>query len=450
MAALKLAESGAEVTVIEKDEPGGVCVNRGCIPTKALMTGTGLLNRLKRAGEFGIDVLGEVTADPEKMAAQKDRVVATQSKGVENSLAGESVRFLRGQASLEGRGRLLVREENGKESPVEWDRLILAPGSIPAALPGLPFDGHRILSSDDILKFKSLPARLLIVGGGVIGCEFASIFSDLGTKVEVIEALPRILPFPGVDEETSKTLQREMKKHKITVKTDCRLERLETKTDGVRAFVGGSSSSSPEEFDQILIAVGRRPNTEGLGLEKIGIATDGSSWIKVKDTMATSVDNIYAIGDVLGPSMVMLAHAATHEGITAAENAMGGSRAMSYRTLPGAVYTHPEVAYVGLTEKEAKEESHDVRAETVLFRELGKAHVIGELAGQAKAVWDRTTGRLLGMNIIGPGATDLIAEAALALTTGGTVGDMAQTIHAHPTLSEIIWEVARRGQDAAN
>lgn len=446
MAALRLAELGAGVTVIEKGEPGGVCVNWGCIPTKALMTSTGMLRQFQTAGEFGLDIQGRVAADLRMLAARKDRVVATQKKAIEGSFAGKAIRFLRGQARIEGPGRLLLTEPDGKESPVEWDRLILAPGSKPAKLPGYSFDGKWLLSSDQILNLEVIPARLLIVGGGVIGCEFASIFSDLGSTVEIIEALPRILPLPGVDEETSRILNREMKKQKIKVRTNCGLQKLETGAEGIRAFIEGSSWDSPGEFDQVLIAVGRRPDTVGLGLDETGIKTDDKGWIVVDDTMATNVENVYAIGDVLGPSRIMLAHAATHEGITAAENIMGGDRAMSYRALPAAIFTHPEVACVGLTEKEAVQEGYDADTETVLFRELGKAQALGELPGQAKAVWDRKTGRLLGMNIIGCGATELIAESSLALTTGRTIKELAATIHAHPTLSEIIWEVARRAE----
>jgi dihydrolipoamide dehydrogenase len=348
-----------------------------------------------------------------------------------------------------------VTLEDNETLEVPWDRLILATGSQPLALANLPYDHERVLDSDDALSPNEIPESLLIVGGGVIGCEFAFVYSSLGSRVTVVEALSRILPLPSVDLDMSKVIQREMKKRKISFLLEKAAEKIELVEDQIRVTIGpflpdsgkmgkDSDEALTVDVDKVLVCVGRRPKTSDLGFDDIGIETDPKGWVRVNDHMETSVPHIYAIGDMLGPSRPMLAHMGSAEGLIAAENAMGENRTISYDVVPGVVFCSPEVANVGMTEVQAGEAGYTVRAETVLFRNLGKAQITGHIAGQAKIIWDDASGRVLGVHLVGPRASDLIAEGALAIRKGMTVKDLAETIHAHPTLAEIMAEVAHK------
>jgi dihydrolipoamide dehydrogenase len=309
-----------------------------------------------------------------------------------------------------------------------------------------------VISSTDALNLDVLPESMVIVGGGVIGCEFACIMADLGTRVTVVEALDRLLPLPSVDAGCSKVLQREMKKKKIKFMLDKTVTAVDTTgakamvSIGPSPFSGNSKEKDPQpmqvEADKVLVSIGRKSNAQGIGCENIGLELDEKGWITADNHLRTSIENVYAIGDALGPEKVMLAHVASAEGIIAAENAAGGNSKMNYDAVPGAIYTLPEVANVGLTEEQAREKGLNARADSVLFRSIGKSQVIGELAGEVKIVSDAENGRMLGVHIIGPHATDLIAEGTLAVSTGCTVQELAETIHAHPTLSEITAETA--------
>jgi dihydrolipoamide dehydrogenase len=324
-------------------------------------------------------------------------------------------------------------------------------------MPAFPFDGKRILSSDHALSLEEVPGSIIIVGGGVIGCEFAFMLAALGSKVTVVEALTRMLPLPSVDEACSNILQREMKKRKIKFMVNRSVDSFEDDGKKLRVAIGPSpflenpseKDKTPltAEADKMLICIGRKPGTGAIGLEKIGVETDDKGWIATDKRMQTAVPNVYAIGDILGPDKIMLAHVASTEGQVAAENAMGESRKMDYQVAPGAIFTTPEVANVGLSETQAKEQGYQVRADSVLFRTLGKAQVIGEIAGEAKIVSEAGSGRILGVHIIGPHATDLIAEGALAMQIKGSVKDLAATIHAHPTLAEIMLEASFKSLD---
>ncbi|MBN1103507.1 MAG: FAD-dependent oxidoreductase, partial [Deltaproteobacteria bacterium] len=348
-----------------------------------------------------------------------------------------------------------VRSPVGGRIQVPWDALILAPGSRPLEIPVFPFDGEKVLSSNDALSPKSIPDSLLIVGGGVIGCEFASIYASLGTRVILVEGMSRLLPLPSVDEECSKVLQREMKKRRIHFHVGKTLLGLDEARGGLRAVVGPSPGEEKVkqgepftvEVEKVLVSVGRRANTDGIGLEEIGIRPMGKEWIAVNGRMETGAGRIYGIGDALGPSRPMLAYVASREGMVAAENAMGEKKVMGYDVVPAAIFTTPEIACVGLTEAQARERGDDVRADTVLFRSLGKPHVIGEIGGMAKIVSQVGNGRILGIHIVGPHATDLIGEGALALKMGCTVRDLAETVHPHPTLGEIMMEVSLKALD---
>jgi dihydrolipoamide dehydrogenase len=459
VAAVRAAQLGAEVTLVEKDALGGTCLNWGCIPSKVMQTTAGMLRRFRRCEEFGIKVEWTPTVDMAALMARKEKIVATQVRGIETLLKHNGVAHIKGTGTVESRGSLNVVTAEGDALSVAWDALIISTGSEPLEIPAFPFDGRKVISSSDALSLDALPESMVIVGGGVIGCEFASILADMGTRVTVVEALDRLLPLPSVDAGCSKVLQREMKKKKIKFLLDKTVTAVDT--TNARALVSIGPSPFAEnikerdlqplqaEADKVLVSIGRKSNAPGIGLENLGLELDKKGWIRADDHLKTAVANVYAIGDALGPEKVMLAHVASAEGIIAAENAMGGKRQMNYDAVPGAIFTSPEVADVGLTEDQAREKGLDVRADTVLFRTIGKSQVVGELAGEAKIVSDAQNGRVLGVHIIGPHATDLIAEGTLAVTTGCTVRDLAETIHAHPTLAEITMETAFKAMDRA-
>jgi dihydrolipoamide dehydrogenase len=451
-AAIRAAQLGAEVTVIEGDTIGGTCLNWGCIPSKVMKTTAELLNKLQRAQEFGLRLNGSIVPDMEGLMARKQAVVQHQIKGLLNLFEQHKVQYIRGFGTIRAMNLCTVRLADGNRMELPWDRLILAPGSAYVEIPSLPFDGARILSSNDILGLRDIPRSLLIVGGGVIGCEFAFIFACLGSKVTVVETMPRVLPLPSVDEDCSKVIQREMKKRKIELLVNRTVDTVEEREGRCLITLGPSPfMNDPQALDKkpmvvmadkILVCVGRKPNTSGIGIEKVGVKTDEKGWMITDREMRASVPSIYAVGDALGPSRPMLAYVASAEGLVAAENAVGGKQEVTYDAIPGVVFTIPEVANVGLSEAQARNQGYNVRSATVLFRSLGKPHVIGEIAGEAKIVFDAESERILGIHLVGPHASDLIAEGTLALKVGCTIQDLAETIHAHPTLAEIYMEVS--------
>ena len=450
VAAIRAAQLGARVTVIEREDVGGTCLNRGCIPSKIMISAAELLDRIRRAGEFGVRTDGAACPDMKAVMARKNRVIRDQARGILDLFHHHQIRYVRGEAAIRGPGAISVRGADRQASDLTWDRLILAPGARPQDIASFPFDGERILSSDHALSFDEVPESIMILGGGVIGCEFAFLFASLGSRVTVVEAMDRVLPLPSIDEDCSKVLQREMKKRKIKLLVKQTVQGVDYCGDGLRVtvgptpFAGEAPSKEPLVLDEkkVLVCIGRKPNTSGLGLDTVGVRLDPRGWILADERTATHAPGVYAIGDVLGPQRIMLAHTASHEGMVAAENALGGSRAMDYGVVPGAVFTSPEVANVGLSEARAREMGYEVRADTVLFRNIGKAQVMGEIAGEAKIVTEAATGRILGVHMVGPHVTDLIAEGALAVKTGCTVKDLAETIHAHPTLAEAMMEVS--------
>ena len=457
IAAIRAAQLGADVTVIEQDKIGGTCLNWGCIPSKVMIKTAGMLENFRRAEEFGIHSNGTVTPDLLKLMDRKERVIKSQADGIHTLLKKNKIHYLKGNGFIKEPGLTTVKPKDGNIIEISYDSLILATGSYPISLSSIPFDGDRIISSNEALNLREIPESILIVGGGVIGCEFASVLAALGSKVTVVEALSRILPLPSVDEDCSKVLQREMKKRKIRFIVNRVVESYKDKDGKLSVTIGSSpflekasdKDKEPiiEEVDKILVCVGRKANTGNVGFENIGLKTDEKGWIIANEKMETSIAGVYAIGDVLGPAKVMLAHVASAEGIVAAENAMGGSKEMDYTAVPGAIFTMPEVANVGLTEAQAKKINDNVRSDSVLFRTLGKAQVAGEIAGMAKIVSDVDTGRILGVHIVGSHATDLIAEGTLAIKSGCSVKDLAETIHAHPTFSEVMQETSFKALD---
>jgi len=433
VAAIRAAQMGADVTVVETDEVGGTCLNRGCIPTKALLASTEALSKIKKAADYGLEISGEVTAKLDKIMARKDKVVATQVKGIRGLFKSWGVKL------LEGRGRLIPGKKveltlkNGEIQELEADAIIIATGSRPAQIPVFPFDGEKIISSDEALSLQSVPKSLLIVGAGVIGCEFAFIYKELGTDVTMVEMMPRAV-FTE-DTEMSEILERELKKKKIKLLKNIKTEKVEVTETGVKAFL---SDGKTIEGQKMLVSIGRAVNSENLGLAEVGVKLGGRGEIPVDERMQTNVDDIYAIGDVTGN--IMLAHVASKQGLVAVDNIMGHDAKMSYDVVPAAIFTHPEIGSVGLREHQCEEKGIDVKIGRFQFRALGKAHAMGEIAGMIKVIAEAATDKILGVHIIGPHASDLVHEAALAMQMGVTAKDIAETIHAHPTLAEGVME----------
>lgn len=449
-AAFAAARAGLSVTLVENDRLGGTCLNNGCIPTKTLRASADALELALRLSQFGITSQG-ATVDPVAVLARKEKVCATLRGGLEKTCASLGVTLLQGRGRVVGSGLVEVSAPESK-TLVESDRVIIATGSQPLALPGMPVDHRRILTSDDALALARVPASVIIVGGGVIGCELAFIYQAFGAKVTVVEGQNRLLPLPSVDADMGTLLQREMKKRRIGCELGRTLTDVRVGEESVRALLSPSpfiesltpaqQQQTPLEAEIILVTVGRTPNTSGLGLAEAGIVVDRRGWIEVDEQLQTTLPGVYAIGDVLGPSKIMLAHVAAVEGLCAVRNCLGQGKRMDYAVVPSGIFTAPEIGCVGLTEAQATEQGYTVRTSTFQMRELGKAQAMNELPGIFKLVSDAATGKLLGAHIAGAHATDLIAEAALALRMGASAADVASTIHAHPTLAEGFYEAA--------
>ena len=458
-AALKAAGAGATVTLIEKEHLGGTCLNHGCIPSKIMKHSADCLIHCLKAESVGIKISGSILPDMTGIMERKEKIVGIQRKGINGLLQKAGVKLVSGRATIAGHRKINVLTGDGTLETISYDKLIIACGTVPLNIPDFPFDHKNILSSNDVLALDYIPESLTIVGGGVIGCEFAFLFNALGCKVTVVEAMDRVLPMPSVEADISKLLQREMKKRKIKVLCNTVV------TGTTRCEAGLDINLAVSPFDKkgtgrlkeekmssrvMAVCIGRSPALSGLGIEDIGLATDEKGWIPVNEYMETSVDNVYAIGDILGPNHVMLAHVASHEGLVAAGNACKNAgepkTAMSYDAVPGAVFTMPEAGMVGLTEAQAKSRGMVVETATVQFRALGKAHAIDEIAGEAKIITQKDSGKIIGVHMAGPHATDLIAEAVLAVKKQLTAGDIAGTIHAHPTLAEIMGEAALKAE----
>lgn len=454
VAALRAVTLGADVTVVEKEHLGGTCLNWGCIPSKIMRNTADILHKYRKAKDFGIYVDGDVRPDMPGLMARKDKILSTQRDGIAGLLQSRKIGVEKGFGRVTGRGTVAVTADDGTTRSLRWDKLIIATGTQPMNVPAFAFDGQKILSSNDMLVLDHVPGSLTIVGGGVIGCEFACIFAALGTKVTVVEAMSRLLPLPSVDVSISRLLLREMKKQKITVLCDTVVTACDTSGSGCRIsiakspFTDNPGARDPKTdtltSDLMTVCIGRTPLSSDLGLETIGLETQGPGWIPVNDRMETGVENVYAIGDILGPDRVMLAHVASHEGLVAAANAMGHTETMTYTAVPGAIFTLPEIGTVGLSEDQARKKGLAIDTASVNFRVLGKAHAIDEIAGEAKMIVETVSGKVLGVHLIGSHATDLIAEATLAVGKSLTAKDIAHTIHAHPTLAEIMGELAAK------
>ena len=442
-AAFDAAKRGADVTLVESTWLGGTCLNCGCIPTKTLKSSAEALETIRRAGEFGISCEGAPSVDMPSVIARKRKVSETLRGGLEKTCRKLKVNVVMGRGRVVSANLVQATLADGTVQDIEGDRVIIATGSNVLNLPSLPVDGKYILSSNEALELDHVPARLIIVGGGVVGTELAFIFRAFGSEVTIVEGQNRLLPVPSVDEEMSRLLLREAKKKGIKVELARTVNATKVEDGRVFADLGPSPFLAPElvpasakkpvtlEADCIFMTIGRVPVTDGLGLAEAGVATDKRGYITVNDQLETSVPGIYAIGDILGPARIMLAHMAS-----------AASEKPNYDVVPSGIFSSPEIGDVGLTEAQAKAKGFDVVTSEFQFRELGKAQAMGELPGVFKLVADKESGRLLGAHFAGAHATDLIAECALALEMGAKVSDIARTIHAHPTLAEGVMEAA--------
>jgi dihydrolipoamide dehydrogenase len=435
VAAIRAAQLGARVTVLEEQALGGVCLNSGCIPSKTLLGFIDLGERVRHAQPFGLNIDGPVGYDLARMVARKDDVVRGLVNGIGTLFKQWNITHLPGRGELVSDRQVRITHIDGSASTIDADAIILATGSSWPQLPQFPIDGQRVLTSQDALDLTEIPRSVLIVGGGVEGCEFACLFSGLGSEVSVVEMMPSVLPLE--DEDMINTLTRELKKRKVQLFLKTQIIKWSAVDQGVQATLG-----SGEELvaDTMLISVGRRMNSDRLGLDKVGVNTGPKGEILVNEKLETSVPGIYAIGDVTGKSM--LAHVASAQGKVAAANAMGQPRSMNYDVIPAGIFTLPEIGRVGLTEAQARERGLSVAVGRFRYAGLGKAQAMGETIGQFKVIADERTKQIVGVHIIGSHAADLIHEAALAMHGGVPVTNLADMIHAHPTLSEGMMEAA--------
>ena len=412
VAGIRAGQLGLKTCIFEEDRIGGVCLNWGCIPTKALSASAIALYNIERASEFGINIKG-FDLDFSKVYERKDAIVKKLSSGVEMLLKARKLEIIKEKAEIKDATRI-----KAGDLEIEAKNILIAAGSIPFELPSMAFNHTDILSSTDVLELKTIPKSLIIVGGGVIGCEFASIFRSFGSEITIIEAMPQLLP--NEDEEIARKIELIFKKRGMKVLTNTKIEKI-------------------DKGDKALIAVGRSPNSKGLGLENTGIECN-KGWIKVDESFRTNIKNIYAAGDIKGG--MLLAHVASKEGISAIEGICGNKYPVDYNVVPSCIFTNPEIASVGLNEKTAKNKGMDIKARKFLFGAIGKSHVLGETDGFIKLVVDNKNDKILGCQIIGPHATELIAEISVCVQFGITSEKLASVIHAHPTLSEIICEAS--------
>jgi dihydrolipoamide dehydrogenase len=434
VAAIRAAQIGGRVVLIEKEELGGTCLNLGCIPTKAMIASAEVYKKIKEAADYGIIIEGEARPDLARIIERKDKIVSNLVKGVQVLLKSRGINNIKGLARFASPTTIEVSSSDGSTETIEAAASIIATGSRPASLPAFSLDGEKIISSDEAVSLKELPGHLLIIGAGVIGCEFAFLYHELGCRVSMVEVLERPLPFE--DGETSQLIQRELKKRKVDLRTGTKVEKVEPKEDGklLATLEGGENI----EADLVLVSIGRKFNTDELGLEAAGVSLGERGEIVVNERMQTSAENIYAVGDVTGGAL--LAHKASTEGIVAAENAMGRNRVMNYDVLPAGIFTMPEVGVVGLTEERAVKREIPYRVGRFPLRALGKAMCSGEIVGQVKVIAHEETDQILGVHIVGSHASDIIHEAATAMQAGMTATELGDVIHAHPTLSEAIME----------
>lgn len=437
VAALKAAQMGARAAVAEQHLLGGACLNYGCIPSKALLSSAEMLHSVRHADTWGIRVGGEIGFDWKKITKHKDGVVRRLRGGIAGLFKGRNVTQLAGHGRLDAPGRVVVTPTDGPPQTVTAGTVIIGTGAVPIRIPGWPDDPATVCTSDEAVHWKDLPKRLLIVGGGVIGCEFACMMQAFGVDVTVVEMMPGLLP--TLDHDLGKALLAIFKKRGITCCLDTKVEEMDVASGGT-VVKTRLSDGQALDFDRVLVATGRRPNTAELGLDRAGIQTDNHGFVPVNDHLETNVRGHYCIGDANG--RCMLAHAASAHGVAAAENALGHSNAFD-APIPSAVYTFPEVAAVGLSEREAKEKGLPIAIGRYPIGHLGKAMAARHTDGFVKMIRHRETGELAGVHMLGSNATECIAATTALLHQKVSMHDVAETVWAHPTISEAIKESAQ-------
>ncbi|MBN2168946.1 MAG: dihydrolipoyl dehydrogenase [Actinobacteria bacterium] len=440
-AAIRAAQRGAKVALAEKEKVGGTCLNWGCIPTKALLASAELVDKAKEAQAFGLKI-EVIEPDWPAIMERKNRITETLTGGVKQLLKANGVTLIQGTASITPDKKVSVKTDEGGQL-LETGKIIIATGSDPAELPTFNFSEPSVMTSTDGLALETVPESLIIVGSGVIGCEFATVFSAMGTTITMLELMDRILPTE--DSRVSKQMRSVLRKRGIDIRTKTTVEKvLEYRPDGIKVEL---STGDTLEADKLLISIGRKLNSGGLGLEEAGVELDKRGTVIVNEKMETSVDGIYAIGDVTGG--ILLAHTATAEGLVAAENATGGNKSIDESIVPACIFTTPEIGTVGLNTDKAADQGIEVNISRFQFGGLGKALAMGEDMGFVQLVLDKESDRILGAQIMGPHASDLIHEIAIAMKLGATSEDIAETIHAHPSLPEAILEAAEAAHGRA-
>lgn len=433
IAALKAAQLGAQVAVIEKHHLGGTCLNYGCIPSKALLASAQLLHSIQHASDLGVSVSGSVEFDWAKIQQRKDRVLKKLRGGVKGLFGARGVKLYQGSAQLDGPGKIQITTDKGAAETITAKNTIIAAGSVPMRIPGWPDDPQVVCTSDEALHWQDLPKRLLIVGGGVIGCEFACMMHGFGVEVQVVEMMETLLP--GMETELGLTLEQSLSKRGIKIHTSTKVDDISQTAEGIKARIAGRPDL---DVDKVLVATGRRANTESLGLDSVGISTD-RGFIRVNQRMQTTVPGYYCIGDANG--QCLLAHAASAQGVAAVQDALGQGSDFEL-PIPSAVYTFPEVAAVGLTSEQANQQGIPISVGQFPIGHLGKAMAVGEEFGFARIVRHRTDNTLLGVHLIGHNATEIIEAATAMLGLKANAHDLAGMVFAHPTIGEAVKEAA--------
>lgn len=432
-AAFRAAGGGAKTCLIEGELLGGVCLNAGCIPTKALLRSASLFSQMERAQEWGIEV-GPVSLNFKRSQQRKDRIVSALARSLKELLDKKDVELVKGMATLKGPGELILSLPGGEKEPLRAKNIIVATGTKPLVPKTFPFDGEKVFTSDEALQLSSLPQNLLVIGGGYIACEFAYLFCQCGVEVTLL-VRSRILR--RMDESLGNALTKAFKKMGMRIIIGKKVESLTINQSAVVTQIDGELL----ENEKVMICLGRTPNTRNIGLEELGVHLDSNGLVKIDEYCQTAVAGVYAIGDIT--SEKQLANLAFRQGVVAVEHVLGLDTSMDYSSVPGCVFTQPEIATVGLSEEEARRSGRELKVGTFPMRWLGKAWVYGETEGFLKLVAEGSTGELLGVHILGPYAGELVGEAALALKTKSTLKDIATSMPIHPAYSEALTEAAK-------
>jgi dihydrolipoamide dehydrogenase len=444
VAAIRAAQLGKEVTLVESSETlGGICLNHGCIPSKALLHAAELYHSLKDGAAMGI-VTDQLAVDLKEMMNWKDGIVARLTDGVSRLCRGNGVNVIHGTLTFISETEAQVVRGDGVEN-LEFESAIVATGSTPIVLPGMEADGELILTSREALSLQEIPSRLLVVGGGYIGLELGTFYAKLGADVVIVEMMETLLP--GVDKDLVRMVGRNLKKLGVEVHLSTTVKGIVKNREGADVEVESEGKVQRIPADKVLVAVGRRPNSAGFGLEQIGVEIDGKGFIRINERCRTSIPHIYAIGDVAGEPL--LAHKASREGIIASEVISGLNSARDWQAVPAVIFSDPEIATVGLSEEEAIDQGYEVKVGRFPFSASGRALTMNRAEGFVKVVAERSNGRVIGVRIVGPEASTLISEGALAVEMAATIEDIALTIHPHPTLPESLMEAAEAAEKKA-